>query len=382
MATVVRNLTDTINLSDVFSGASNHYTENLEDIIVMSDIFSEEHTLRFSKNITDNLSLLDIFVTLINYSQTNNIEDTVYITDLLTTNVRTAPILSIVDTILLSDTIESSANDRFIKSVEDTITLIDIFIKTQTERYSSGVIENLSLTDQFTIQYGIIVTGGLIDGVTSKSFNVGEIVTLNAIIPINKIFFKWNFNKLSINNIYDPNSNITIPQGGGVITAEFVNLVATEDNLISLDPFDLEYVDNASNVNDEIITNETITPIGEVMGVAKHDYILEQGSQFFQIVVYKDSDSNPIDLTGYTAAMQVRAYKESDTVILLLNTSNGRIILGGTNGTITLNISGSVTDDLDFKWGYYDIELYPAGNEDNTIRVLQGRIELNKQVTR
>ena len=117
------------------------------------------------------------------------------------------------------------------------------------------------------------------------------------------------------------------------------------------------------------------------MGTAKTNLTIEQGAAFSRIVIYRDSNGDPVDLSGYTAKMQIRKTKEGSTVILELSTSDGRLTLGGALGTITIALTTADTDSLDFVWGRYDLELYPGGDTTQAIRLLEGKINLSKQVT-
>ncbi len=112
-----------------------------------------------------------------------------------------------------------------------------------------------------------------------------------------------------------------------------------------------------------------------------------QGAYWSQRLEWQDSNGDAIDLTGYTARMQVRKTFESEDVVIALTTENGRITLGDpdpTDGVILLEIEADATDDLpatlsDRKWRY-DLELVPAGGQVR--RLLQGRFVVSLEVTR
>ena len=118
------------------------------------------------------------------------------------------------------------------------------------------------------------------------------------------------------------------------------------------------------------------------MVAARYDITIEQGSKFESTIIYKDSNGNIVDLTGYTAEMQIRETVASATTLITLSTSNGRITITGASGQIDLSINATDTDDLDFERGVYDLEITPASGADNTIRILQGKVALSKEVTR
>jgi hypothetical protein len=112
-----------------------------------------------------------------------------------------------------------------------------------------------------------------------------------------------------------------------------------------------------------------------------------QGAYWSQRIEWQDALAAPVDLTGYTARMQVRKTFDSDDVIVELTTTNGRITLGDplpTDGVILLEIEATATDDLpatlsDRKWRY-DLELVPAGGQVR--RLMQGKFIVSLEVTR
>lgn len=106
---------------------------------------------------------------------------------------------------------------------------------------------------------------------------------------------------------------------------------------------------------------------------------IDQGSTFEHMLTWTSSDSTPIDLTGYTAKMQARAKAGSDTTVFDLSTENGGIALGGTDGTITINISADESTNVSTLKCVYDLELVsPLGVVK---RLVQGKIVIDPEVT-
>lgn len=88
----------------------------------------------------------------------------------------------------------------------------------------------------------------------------------------------------------------------------------------------------------------------------------------------------PVDLTGCTARMQVRATLESPDVLLELTTTNGGIILGDADGTITRFMSDTDTTALTWEDGVYDLEVeFPGGD---VRRLLCGDVIVSREITR
>lgn len=108
---------------------------------------------------------------------------------------------------------------------------------------------------------------------------------------------------------------------------------------------------------------------------------IQEGATYDVTFVWKDSNRNPIDLTGYTAKLQVKdpgAIGESDTVLLEASTSNGRIILGGATGTIRVLIPAVTTSALEWTRGVYDLFLIgPA----STTKLLAGTVAVEPSIT-
>lgn len=88
----------------------------------------------------------------------------------------------------------------------------------------------------------------------------------------------------------------------------------------------------------------------------------------------------PVDLTGFTARMQIRESLESTTTLEELTTENGGITLGAAAGTVALLISATDTAALDFSTAVYDLELISGAGI--VTRLLYGDITLAEEVTR
>ena len=111
------------------------------------------------------------------------------------------------------------------------------------------------------------------------------------------------------------------------------------------------------------------------------DLCIPQGATFSRVIRYRDKDSGSnINLTGFTARMQLRPTAASATTTLSLTTENTRITLGGTAGTITLSISATDTAAIAAGRYVYDLELVSAGGI--VTRLLQGVVTVSANVTR
>lgn len=81
------------------------------------------------------------------------------------------------------------------------------------------------------------------------------------------------------------------------------------------------------------------------MPAAKLDITFEQGATFELHVDYQQSNGDPVDLTGWSARMQVREGYESESPLLSLTDGDG-ITLGGTAGTIDVLVDDETTAGL------------------------------------
>lgn len=117
------------------------------------------------------------------------------------------------------------------------------------------------------------------------------------------------------------------------------------------------------------------------MSAVKFNIRIEQGATFSQPITWKAGEPPaPVDLTGCTARMQVR-HKIKDTAVLLsLTTENGRIVLGGANGIITLKLSATDTAAIAWTSGVYDLEIVFAGGVVR--RLMYGSVTVSQEVTR
>ena len=102
-----------------------------------------------------------------------------------------------------------------------------------------------------------------------------------------------------------------------------------------------------------------------------------QGATWEVDMTYRDSAGTIVDLSGYSAQMQVRTRQASTTVELTLSTANGRITLGSTSPNITLAVAAT---DMTLAGTYvYDLKL--TQGSDVTV-LLQGDLTVAPAVTR
>jgi hypothetical protein len=116
----------------------------------------------------------------------------------------------------------------------------------------------------------------------------------------------------------------------------------------------------------------------------KYDIEIKQGSVFRRSITYKDSTGALVNLTGYTARMQVRPkYTSVDKLVDITSSPSGHgsITLGGVAGTIVILIHSAHTATLDAPAkAVWDLELVEPGGEAD--RILEGAVVITPEVTK
>jgi len=112
----------------------------------------------------------------------------------------------------------------------------------------------------------------------------------------------------------------------------------------------------------------------------RYDLEIKQGATLSLTATWKDSAGTAVNLTGYTARLQVRATYDSSSTILSLTSAAG-ITLGGAAGTIAITASAATTAALTAPFsGVYDLELVSGGGE--VTRLLEGTATVSPEVSR
>jgi hypothetical protein len=106
---------------------------------------------------------------------------------------------------------------------------------------------------------------------------------------------------------------------------------------------------------------------------------IPQGATWNRVITYMDSNRVPIDLTGYTAKMQLRSDYGQKFAYLTLSTGTGEIVITPLTGTIEITISATVTKALKVYTYVYDLEITSPGSV--VTRLLQGKITVTPEVT-
>jgi hypothetical protein len=88
----------------------------------------------------------------------------------------------------------------------------------------------------------------------------------------------------------------------------------------------------------------------------------------------------PVNLTSYTAELQIRSLPSSPDAVLTLSTSNSGITITPLTGTIACHATAAQTRIIDEGTYYYDIEITSVSGI--VTRVAQGQVIVSAEVTR
>jgi len=111
--------------------------------------------------------------------------------------------------------------------------------------------------------------------------------------------------------------------------------------------------------------------------VPEDNFDIYQGSARTFTWLLTNNNDVPIDLTSYSAKLEIRD-KPGGSVISSLTSSSG-ITLGGTAGTITPAWTGAQTALFSFDKAVYDLFLTPSGGQPTAL--VHGTITLLPRVT-
>ena len=101
--------------------------------------------------------------------------------------------------------------------------------------------------------------------------------------------------------------------------------------------------------------------------------IIDQGTDFTTTITVTDVDGNPVNLTGYTGAAQMRKHYSS------IKSYAFNVSANSANGQVTLSMNAATSNTIPFGRYVYDCELLSG----NTIsRIFEGIVTISPQVTR
>ncbi len=124
------------------------------------------------------------------------------------------------------------------------------------------------------------------------------------------------------------------------------------------------------------------------MAAGKYTFTIEQGATTDFQIDWKDSNGNPVDLTSYSARMQLRSgiggtqYAKLTSTLLSdgsgLNLSGSNSAYPPTSGSIGVIISAASSSNFSFNEAHYDLEMVSGSY---VTRLLEGKVKLSKNIT-
>ena len=115
------------------------------------------------------------------------------------------------------------------------------------------------------------------------------------------------------------------------------------------------------------------------MAAGTHNFTLEQGVDFERVMEWTDNGT-AVNLSGFSARMQVRKTPAEPTVALSFTTANSTIVLNAVSGSITLKASAIATSAVPPGVYVYDLELISGAGL--VTRLLNGTFTMDAEVTR
>lgn len=115
---------------------------------------------------------------------------------------------------------------------------------------------------------------------------------------------------------------------------------------------------------------------------ATSNLVIDQYATFRTSFTWRTkSTGQPVDLSGYTAAMQIRRTPESTATLVSLTSANGGgIVIDGPNGRVNIEISASTTGT--FPAGKYVFDLVLTDTLSKKKRLVEGAVRVDAGVTR
>ena len=116
------------------------------------------------------------------------------------------------------------------------------------------------------------------------------------------------------------------------------------------------------------------------MSALVEPWLIDQGATFVRSIKLRDSNDAAVNLTGYSARLQVRRGPAApDPALVTLTSPTGGITLDS-SGVITVTFSAAVTSAMAFETGAFDLLLTaPDGSKR---RLIQGQVQVSPAVTR
>lgn len=115
------------------------------------------------------------------------------------------------------------------------------------------------------------------------------------------------------------------------------------------------------------------------MAAGTYDVEWHQGDTFRLRLTWHDQNQDPVDLTGYTARMQLRTSVDATEASLELTTENGRISLVPNIGEIHLVVDAETMAAMTAGTYRYDLEMVQGAE---VRKILKGKFKIVAEITK
>ena len=112
------------------------------------------------------------------------------------------------------------------------------------------------------------------------------------------------------------------------------------------------------------------------MAAGTYNFTLEQGSTFSRQITVQENGT-ALNLTGYTARMQMRSTHDSSTIALTYTTT---IASPASNGIVNLSATATQSAAIEEGIYVYDLEIESSGGV--VTRLMEGKVTVTPEVTR
>ena len=112
------------------------------------------------------------------------------------------------------------------------------------------------------------------------------------------------------------------------------------------------------------------------MAAGTYNFTLEQGSTFSRQITVQENGT-ALNLTGYTARMQMRSTHDSSTIAL---TYTSTIASPASNGIVNLSATATQSAAIEEGIYVYDLEIESSGGVET--RLMEGKVTVTPEVTR
>ncbi len=109
-----------------------------------------------------------------------------------------------------------------------------------------------------------------------------------------------------------------------------------------------------------------------------YDLQINKGATYSLNITVKDSNSVPINLSGYTTSGFLK-FRYSDSGKLTSLNASGVAPLA--SGVINLSIPATVTANLPTSLCFYDVEISNISGDGSTTKVLRGKAVIEPEIT-